>query len=135
MACPEGSLPVGFLTGVGIQVALGEVSGMLGLKRGGQETVEKIWNDFQQIEQVNFKALAISFCVLVVIIGSKRLSKRIPGTLIAVIGAIVASWALDLGQQVHVLGADIELLTTAGRQLVAGNQVTRDRAADDAGRQ
>ena len=96
---------VGFLTGVGIQVALGQISGMLGLKGGGHGTVEKIWNDLQQLEQINFKALLIAFSVLVVIVGSKRLSKRIPGALIAVIGAIVLSWALDLGQQVHVLGA------------------------------
>ncbi len=44
---------IGFLTGVGIQVALGELSGMLGLKGGGHGTLEKIWNDLQQVEQVN----------------------------------------------------------------------------------
>ena len=96
---------IGFLTGVGIQVALGEISGMLGLKGGGHGTVEKIWNDLQQIEQINFKALVIALAVLVVIAGSKKVSKKIPGALIAVIGAIFASWALDLGQHVHVLGA------------------------------
>jgi SulP family sulfate permease len=96
---------VGFLTGVGIQVALGQISGMLGLKGGGHGTVEKIWNDIQQIEQINFRALVIALSVLVVIVGSKRVSRKIPGALIAVIGAIVLSWALDLGQQVHVLGA------------------------------
>jgi SulP family sulfate permease len=95
---------VGFLTGVGIQVALGQISGMLGLKGGGHGTVEKIWNDIQQIEQINTKALVIALSVLVVIVGSKQVSKKIPGALIAVIGAIVLSWALDLGQQVHVLG-------------------------------
>jgi len=96
---------VGFLTGVGIQVALGQISGMLGLKGGGHGTVEKIWNDLQQIEQINFRALVIALGVLVVIVGSKKLSKKIPGALIAVVGAIVLSWALDLGQQVQVLGA------------------------------
>ena len=96
---------VGFLTGVGSQVALGEISGMLGLKGGGHGTLGKIWNDFQQIEQVNFYALAIALSVLVIIVGSKRVSKKIPGALIAVIGAIVFGWALDLKAHVHVLGA------------------------------
>ena len=96
---------IGFLTGVGLQVALGEVSGMLGLKGGGHGTLQKIWNDLQQIEQVNLYALAIALSVLVVIVGSKKLSKKIPGALIAVIGAIVVSWALDLKAHVHVLGA------------------------------
>jgi len=95
---------IGFLTGVGIQVALGEISGMLGLKGGGHGTLQKIWSDIQQIEQVNFYALAIALSVLVIIIGSKKVSKKIPGALIAVIGAITASWALGLGEHVHVLG-------------------------------
>ncbi|HAJ91973.1 MAG TPA: sodium-independent anion transporter [Gammaproteobacteria bacterium] len=96
---------IGFLTGVGLQVALGEIAGMLGLKGGGHGTLEKIWNDLQQIEQVNIYALAVALSVLVVIVGSKKLSKKIPGALIAVIGAIVISWALDLKTHVHVLGA------------------------------
>jgi SulP family sulfate permease len=96
---------VGFLTGVGLQVALGEISGMLGLKGGGLGTLQKIWTDLQQIEQVNIYALAVAISVLVVIIGSKKISNKIPGALIAVIGAIVISWALDLKAHVHVLGA------------------------------
>jgi SulP family sulfate permease len=95
---------VGFLTGVGVQVALGQISGMLGLKGGGHGTLQKIWNDVLQIGQVNFRALAIGVCVLAVIVGSKWISKKIPGALIAVIGATVASRAFDLGAHVHVLG-------------------------------
>jgi high affinity sulfate transporter 1 len=96
---------IGFLTGVGIQVALGQISGMLGLEGGGHGTLTKIWNDIQQIEQVNGYALTTALTVLVVIIGSKKLSKKIPGALIAVIGAIVASWALGLEDHIHVLGS------------------------------
>ena len=95
---------VGFLTGVGIQVALGQISGMLGLKGGGHGTLQKIWNDIQQIEQVNLYALVTALAVLVVIVGSKKISKKIPGALIAVVGAIIASWALNLGAHVNVLG-------------------------------
>ncbi len=96
---------IGFLTGVGIQVALGQISGMLGLAGGGHGTIGKIWGDIQQIDRLNPHALGIALTVLVVVAGSKKISKRIPGALIAVIGAIVASWALDLKQQVHVVGA------------------------------
>ncbi len=95
---------IGFLTGVGIQVALGEIAGMLGLKGGGHGTVEKIWNDIRQLEDVNFYALATSLSVLVVIVAAKKVSKKIPGALIAVIGAIFVSWALGLKAHMHVLG-------------------------------
>ena len=43
--------------------------------------------------------------VLAVIFASRRISRKIPGALIAVIGAIAASWALDLGATVPILGA------------------------------
>ena len=99
------SVLIGFLTGVGVQVALGQISGMLGLKGGGHGTVAQIWNDIQQIEQIDFRALVVALAVLVVTVGMKRVSKKVPGALIAMVGAIVASWALDLQSHVHVVGA------------------------------
>ena len=95
---------IGFLTGVGIQVALGQVAGMLGLEVVGNHMLAKIWTDLQRIDQVNVYALSISFSALVVVVGAKRFSKKIPGALIAVVGTIVVSWALDLDKYVHVLG-------------------------------
>lgn len=95
---------VGFLTGVGVQVALGEVAGMLGLKGGGHGTVQKIWHDLQQIEEINGYSVAIALSVLVVIVGAKKISPKIPGALIAVVGAVVASWAFNFKAHVHLLG-------------------------------
>jgi high affinity sulfate transporter 1 len=96
---------IGFLTGVGIQVALGQIAGMLGLAGGGHGTLQKVWADIQQIETVNTHALSLAIAVLAVILGAKRLSPKIPGALIAVIGAITASWALDFKAHLHVVGA------------------------------
>jgi sulfate permease, SulP family len=96
---------IGFLSGVGLQVAVGEISGMLGLPGGGDSSIFKIINDMRQIEQTNYTSVVISVAVLVIIIGSKKFSKKIPGALIAVIAAIVASWALNLGaSRIQVLG-------------------------------
>jgi len=97
---------VGFLSGVGIQVAVGEISGMLGLPGGGQGTIQKVLTDMRQISQANYIALALSVAVLVIIVASRKISKKIPGPLIAVIGAIIASWALNLQSYgIQVLGA------------------------------
>jgi sulfate permease, SulP family len=95
---------IGFLTGVGIQVGLGEIAGMLGLKASGHATLEKLWSTAQQIENFNLYALVTAACVLAVIVGSKRISKKIPGALIAVVGAIIVSSAMDLQAHVLVLG-------------------------------
>jgi SulP family sulfate permease len=43
---------VGFLTGVGIQVALGQVSGMLGLHGAGHGRIGRIIGDLQQVGQI-----------------------------------------------------------------------------------
>jgi high affinity sulfate transporter 1 len=96
---------IGFLTGVGVQVALGQIAGMLGLSGGGHGTLGKVWNDIQQLGQANRYESTIALSVLVVIVGLERISKRIPGALIAAIGALVASWALGFDKQVHVVGA------------------------------
>jgi high affinity sulfate transporter 1 len=97
---------VGFLTGVGIQVAVGEISGMLGLPGGGHDTIHKFLTDLRQLGQTNYIALALSAAVLVIIVASRKISKQIPGPLIAVVGAIIVSWALNLESYgVQVLGA------------------------------
>jgi MFS superfamily sulfate permease-like transporter len=97
---------IGFLTGVGIQVAAGEISGMLDLPIGERGTINKLVSTLRDIGQTNFTSLMVAVSVLVVIIGSRKISKKIPGALIAVIGAIFASWALNLESYgVHVLGA------------------------------
>ena len=71
---------IGFLTGVGIQVALGQIAGMLGLQGGGHGTLEKIWNDLQQLGQINFYGTGRSrSSVLVVIVGSKNALEEDPG--------------------------------------------------------
>ena len=96
---------VGFLSGVGIQVAVGEISGILDLSVEGQGTIHKLVNTLREIEHTNVNSLIIAVSVIVVIIGSRKISKKIPGALIAVIGAIIVSWALNLESYgVHVLG-------------------------------
>jgi len=97
---------VGFLTGVGVQVSLMEIGGMLGLPNGGESPMGRFLHDLQHLPQTNFYTLATALAVLVVILGSRRISRKIPGALMAVIGAIVVSWAIDLGSHgVATLGA------------------------------
>lgn len=106
---------VGFLTGVGVQVALGEISGMLGLPGGGHGVVEGVLTDLRQIDLINPYDLLIAAAVVGTILGSKRFSRKVPGALIAVIGAILMSWALDLrAYQIKVIGSVPSGLPTLG---------------------
>ncbi len=95
------SVLIGFLTGVGIQVALGQVAGMFGVSDGSGTTLQKFGHTLQAIAAGDSSAptLIMSVAVLVVIVGLGRVNKKIPGALIAVIGAIALSYLLDLSAE------------------------------------
>jgi SulP family sulfate permease len=96
---------IGFLTGVGIQVATGQISGMLGIPGGGAGLVQQLITDLKQLGQTNPRTVAVSIAVVVIVAGCRRIDKRIPGALIAVVGAIVVSYLTNLSSYgVAVLG-------------------------------
>ncbi len=100
------SVLVGFLTGVGIQVAMGQVGGMFGIPKQSGGTVEKFVATLGHLGESNAATVWVSVAVIVVILGSKAISPRIPGALIAVVGSIIVSAQLDLAADgVATLGA------------------------------
>ena len=96
---------IGFLTGVGVQVAVGELAGLLGLAKQGHGPLMQLASVFQRLGETNYPTLAFSVAVLAVIAGFKRVTPRIPGALIAVVGAIAASMVFDLARHgIAVIG-------------------------------
>ncbi len=88
------SVLIGFLTGVGIQVALGQFGGLFGVSEGSGTTLQKFGNALKAIAdgEASLPTLAVSIAVLAIIVGLGRVNKKIPGALIAVVGMIVASY-------------------------------------------
>jgi sulfate permease, SulP family len=102
---------VGFLTGVGIQVALGQFAGMLGVPSPKVDvdqfsgTVIKFWDTLKEIGQTSGATLAVSLSVIAILVVFERFIPRIPGGLVAVVGMIAISWGFDLESHgVSVLG-------------------------------
>ena len=96
---------IGFLTGVGIQVACGQVGGMLGIPAGKGVTIDghdftntigKLLSTLENIGDISWTTVAVSAGVIATILGLKLVTGKIPGALIAVIGAIFISWEWDL---------------------------------------
>ena len=83
---------IGFLTGVGIQISISQLSGMLGIPSGSLG----IASLFGNLSLTNIPTLLVSLSVIGIITLSGRVSRKAPGALLAIIGAIAASWALDL---------------------------------------
>ena len=96
---------VGFLTGVGIQVAAGQLPDMLGVTAPGGQTLPKLADTVRALPHVHWADVAVSIAVIVVVVVTRRINRRIPGALIAVIIAISVSWVADLADHgVAVVG-------------------------------
>src|SRR5580704_5334772 len=101
---------VGFLTGVGIQVAVGQLPDMLGVTAAGGQTLAKFVSTVRVLPHVHWADVAVSIAVIVVVVVARCINRwinrRIPGLLIAMIVAIGVSWAADLASHgVAVVGA------------------------------
>ena len=96
---------VGFLTGVGFQVAIAVLGEMLGIQTHSNRTVGQLAEVIRRLSGVNLPDLAISAVVVGCISAFRRLSPMLPGPLIAVAGAMVASSVYDFaGHGIRVIG-------------------------------
>jgi sulfate permease, SulP family len=96
---------IGFLTGVGIQVAAGQLPDMLGVTVAGQATPAKLLDVVRALPQVHGADVAVSAGVIVIVLAARWVDHRIPGLLIAVTAAIIVSRAAGLAARgVAVLG-------------------------------
>ena len=96
---------VGFLTGVGIQVAAGQLPDMLGVPAAGQQTLARLLSTVRALPHTQPTDVAMSIGVILVVLAARRVARGIPGPLVAVIIAISVSKAADLaGRGVAVVG-------------------------------
>lgn len=102
---------VGFLTGVGAQIALGQLAGMLGVASPHVDpnqisgTFVKFWDTLEEVGDTSLPTLAVAAGVIVTLLVFERWIRMIPGGLVAVVGAIAISWGFDLQSHgVAVLG-------------------------------
>jgi high affinity sulfate transporter 1 len=98
---------IGFLSGVGVQVALGSLYDMLGLKsaeHGG--FLGRVSGVFSEIGHLSVAASGISIGVLVTIVVLRSVNKNVPGAMIAVVAGIALAWVFHLQDHgVAVLGS------------------------------
>jgi sulfate permease, SulP family len=96
---------VGFLTGVGIQVAVAMLSDMFGVAIASHRTLVQVWEISQALPQINPATLALSALVAGGILLGRRFAPRLPLSLIAVVGTIAMSAAFGFGERgIAVIG-------------------------------
>ena len=89
---------VGFLTGVGVQVAIAMLGDMLGITVSARNTILQAWQIARGLPRFSAPTLVLSSLVVAAILGGRRTAPRIPVALVLVVGAIAASRAFELGR-------------------------------------
>jgi len=95
----------GYMNGIALTVLVSQLPKLFGFSIEGEGPLRKIWAIGKAIlnGEANWTAFAVGAGTLAVILLLKN-NKRVPGILIAVVGATLAVSALDLGARVSVLG-------------------------------
>lgn len=88
---------VGFMHGLAMVIAVAQLPKVLGIKGGGETTLEQIAALLPRLGETNPASLGFGAATFVLILGCRRYAKRIPGAVVA----LVAS-----GLLVAVMGAD-----------------------------
>jgi len=96
---------VGFLSGVGVQVAIAMLGGMSGVAVHSARSTAQLWELSQRLPEVHVPTLALSLLVTASILLGHRLLPRLPLALLVVAASIAASAALDFPERgIAVIG-------------------------------
>jgi sulfate permease, SulP family len=115
---------VGFLTGVGVQVAVAMLGDMLGVAIHSRNTMEQAWELARGLPHLSVPTLSLSSLVVVAILVGRRIAPRIPVALIVVVASIATSHAWNLAALgMATIGPIPGGLPSLGPLLAAWNEV------------
>src|SRR5208337_2760284 len=92
------SIPVttGFLAGISVHIMVGELPTLLGISAESGPLVLRLFHILGRLPKANPYTLALGIGVLAITLGTERISSRIPGALIGIVGAGIAVALLHL---------------------------------------
>ena len=88
---------IGFLSGVGVQVAIAVLGQVLGISVNGSTSLSQLWTVVTHLGSLHLPTLLVSLGVIAIILSSRRWFPRFPGALLAVLGTIGLSALLNFG--------------------------------------
>ncbi|MGY3469396.1 SulP family sulfate permease [Bradyrhizobium sp. LM6.11] len=96
---------VGFLAGISVHIIVSQLPGVLGLESPSGPTLDRIGVLASELGRSNPFTLCIGFGVLAVVFAAEKVSAKIPGALIGLVAATLATIALGLDSKgVNVVG-------------------------------
>lgn len=97
----------GFLFGAAIDVVIGELPKLTGTDSEGSSSVQELWSWLSTLGQADRATVVVGVVALVVVFGLRWIAPQVPGALVLLVGGLVASGALDLGDRGVALVGDI----------------------------
>ena len=96
----------GFVVGLAVFVAVGQLNKLFGVEKPEGNTVEKFLGVLRQLPEANWVTFAVGAVALLLLFGLPRLSKKLPAGLVVLFAAIALSSALNLNETygVEVVG-------------------------------
>jgi len=96
---------IGFLAGVGLQVGISVLGEIVGQPSHSRRTILQLAEIVRGLPHIHLPTLAVSAAVLALVLVLQRFVPKVPGPLIAVVGAIIASAMWNFaGHGISVLG-------------------------------
>lgn len=100
------SVLVGFLTGVGVQVATSQIPTVLGVAKGDGNWIQQQWHWLTSWDAVSWATVGFGLGTVALILLLRRLAPKLPASIIAVAVAIVTATLTHAAQHgVRVVGA------------------------------
>lgn len=114
----------GFIVGLAITIAVGQLPKLFGVPGSNGNVVDQLSGLVGELPESNLISLALGLTAMAIILVARRIDRRIPGPLIAVIGAIALSTVLDLSEEgVVVVGSISGGMPTPGLPSVSVGDV------------
>ena len=96
---------VGFLSGIAVVIVIHQLPDLLGIPPATGSNLERIGYIFNHLGDANGWSVGIGLAVFATIVGLKRVERRVPGALVAMVGSTLVTAGLDLSRHgVAVLG-------------------------------
>lgn len=100
------SVLVGFLTGVGVQVATSQIPTLVGLPKGDGSWLQQQWHWLTSLDAVSWPTVGFGAGTIALIVALRLLAPKVPASIIAVAAAILAATLSHAAQHgVRVIGA------------------------------
>ena len=95
-------ITVGFTTGIGVTLLIGQIKDFCGFESGGTETVEKLVSYAQNISSFDLATFGVGVLGLLCVLFLPKISKKIPAAFVALIVCTVATALLNGFAGTHI---------------------------------